>query len=108
MKKMACIAIAAVLIAAAAADGAFVGISLGRTQSRAKITNDSGIFGASSSGGQLIETNTTILNPDGTWTSQMVPGVSQIVTQLTRNFLQSSDSHDTKADFAYGILAGYR
>lgn len=103
MKKMACIA-----IAAAAADGALVGISLGHTQSKAKIKNDSGTFGASASGGELIETNTTVLNPDGTWTSQVDSDVSPIVTQLTREFLQSSDSHDTKSDFSYGILAGYR
>ena len=105
MKKMACIAIAAVLIAAAAADGAFVGISLGRTQSKAKITNDTNTF--SSSAG--------LVTNKGYWDVDQTTGQSfwvdtsyaaQLKTQL--DFLQSSDSHDTKGEMSYGILAGYR
>lgn len=102
---MACTAIAAALVAAAAADGAFVGISLGRSQASAKIKNDTNTF--SSSAG--------LVTNEGRWDVNQTTGESfwintsyaaQLKTQL--DFLQSSDSHDTKADLAYGILAGYR
>ena len=102
MKKMAFTAIAAAHVAAAAADGAFVGISLGRSQASAKIKNDGTVLGAS---GTIVETNTTHLNPDYTYE---INTTQSAVANLTRKFLQSSDSHDTTADLAYGILAGYR
>lgn len=109
MKKMACIAIAAVLIAAAAADGAFVGISLGRTQASAKITNDGAVLGAS---GQIVETNTTNRVPlpglGNNIYQEEINTTQSAIGRLTREFLQSSDSHDTKGEMSYGILAGYR
>ncbi|MDE7317581.1 MAG: outer membrane protein, partial [Helicobacter sp.] len=109
MKKMACIAIAAALIAAAAADGAFVGISLGRTQASAKIKNDGAVLGAS---GQIVETNITTPTPrpdlGNNIYQQEINTTQSAIGRLTREFLQSSDSHDTKGEMSYGILAGYR
>lgn len=103
MKKMACTAIAAALVAAAAADGAFVGISIGRSQSSAKIDSSTDetttISGWTNQSTPVFDTNNTFLR----WDTETIA-----TTESVRNFLQSGDSHDTKADFAYGILAGYR
>ena len=103
MKKMAHTAIAAALVAAAAADGAFVGISIGRSQSSAKITNDTNTFTSSAN---LVTNQGHWVIDDKTGTPTWVEETQSAQLKTTLELLQNGDSHDTKADFAYGILAG--
>ena len=106
MKKHIAVSLAAILCtggAMAQEGGAFVGVSFGRNQSSAKVDNSTD---ATTTTSGWANQSTPVFDKDGNflrWDTETIATAESV-----RSFLQSGDSHDTKGDMGYGILAGYR